>query len=118
VNRGLLVVSQDTQMQPVIEFDNNPFLKGLEHLETLYSAILNKQVLSISYQAFTSKEVIQYTIHPYYLKSFNQRWFLFGYNPETDNYPWNLAIDPIEGIETASKKYKVNNKIDCNEYFE
>ncbi len=105
-------------MPSIMEFDNNPFLKGLELLETLYSAILNKQVLSISYRAFTSKEVIQYTIHPYYLKSFNQRWFLFGYNPETDNYAWNLAIDRIEGIETANTKYKINNKIDWNEYFE
>jgi predicted DNA-binding transcriptional regulator YafY len=111
-------MEQSNSTAPIMEFDNNPYLKGLEHLETLYSAILNKQVLCISYQAFSSKEVIQYTIHPYYLKSFNQRWFLFGYNPETDNYAWNLAIDRIEGIQTADTKYKVNNKIDWNEYFE
>jgi hypothetical protein len=39
---------QSNNISPIMEFDNNPFLKGIEHLETLYSAILNKQLLSIS----------------------------------------------------------------------
>jgi len=111
-------MSQDTELPTFMEFDNNPFLKGLEHLETLYNAIFNKQVLHITYRTFDSPEAKIFTIHPYFLKSFNQRWFLFGYNPETDNYAWNLAIDRIEGIETANTKYKIINKIDWNEYFE
>jgi predicted DNA-binding transcriptional regulator YafY len=112
-------MQQRNNSSPIMEFDNNPYLKGLEHLEILYGAILNKQVLNIKYQAFNSKEPTQYIIHPYYLKSFNQRWFLFGYNPETDHFAWNLAIDRIEKIEISHHlHYKDNTTIEWKEYFD
>lgn len=101
-----------------MEFENNPYLKGIEHLETLYNAIFNKQVLKISYQTFDSKHATEYIIHPYFLKSYSQRWFLFGYNPEMNNLAWNLAIDRIEAIEETNIDYQENNAIDWGEYFE
>ncbi|MFN4915309.1 MAG: helix-turn-helix transcriptional regulator [Sphingomonadales bacterium] len=109
---------QNTQAKTFMEFDNNPFLRGVEHLETLYNAIFNKQALRIQYQTFDSPEPKTFIIHPYFLKSYNQRWFLFGYYPEADYPAWNMAIDRIKGIEEAKDKYIENTEIDWNEYFE
>jgi predicted DNA-binding transcriptional regulator YafY len=111
-------MSQKSNSQPFMEMDNNLFLKGLEFLEPLYTAINNKQPLLVSYQSFEKCEVQRFTIHPYYLKSFNQRWFLFGYNPETKNYAWNLALDRIQKIDELRKPYHENTEIDWAEYFD
>lgn len=109
---------QNTQAKTFMEFDNNPFLRGVEHLETLYNAIFNKQALRIQYQTFDSHEPKTFIIHPYFLKSYNHRWFLFGYYPKANNPAWNLAIDRIKGIEEAKDRYIENTDIDWNEYFE
>lgn len=68
----------------IIEFDNNQYLKGIDNLGTLHNAILYKKVLSIAYHPFESPSAFDVILHPYYLKQYNNRWFLFGYNPEKE----------------------------------
>jgi predicted DNA-binding transcriptional regulator YafY len=103
---------------PIMEFDNNQYLKGIEHIGSLYNAVFYKKVLSISYQPYEEETPFEIVIHPYYLKQYNNRWFLFGYNPEWDKYDWNLAIDRIVSIREIKGEYHQNNFIDWNEYFE
>ena len=102
----------------IIEFDNNQYLKGIEHLGPLHNAILYKKVLEISYQPFENETPYKLIIHPYFLKQYNNRWFLFGYNPEKEKYDWNLALDRILVITEIKGKYQKNNQIDWEEYFE
>jgi predicted DNA-binding transcriptional regulator YafY len=102
----------------IIEFDNNQYLKGIEHLGTLYNAIYYKKVLTIHYQPFENDTPFEVKLHPYFLKQYNNRWFLFGYNPEVDKYDWNLAIDRIASIKEVGTPYRENDKIDWQEYFE
>jgi predicted DNA-binding transcriptional regulator YafY len=103
---------------PIISFDANPFLKGIEHLSTLYQAIKNKTVLNILYQDFTAPEPYVGILHPYHLKQYNNRWFLFGRNEEKNSSTWNLAIDRIMDITESSEKYIPNTEIDWSEYFD
>lgn len=102
----------------IIEFDNNQYLKGIEHLGPLHNAILYKKVLEISYQPFESETPYKLIMHPYFLKQYNNRWFLFGYNPEKERHDWNLALDRILIITEIKGKYQKNNQIDWEEYFE
>lgn len=102
----------------IIEFDNNQYLKGIEHLGPLHNAIHYKKVLEISYQPYENETPFKLTIHPYFLKQYNNRWFLFGYNPEKEKYDWNLALDRILIITEIKGKYQKNNQIDWEEYFE
>ena len=64
----------------IIAFDDNPDLKGRHFLGELYQHILDKSVLNINYQPFNSENYSLLTIHPYYLKQYNKRWYLFGWN--------------------------------------
>ena len=102
----------------IIEFDSNIYLKGIEHLGVLYNAIYYKKVLAISYQPFENKEPFDLILHPYFLKQYNNRWFLFGYNPENGKYDWNLALDRIVSIREISDKYTLNDSLEWDEYFE
>lgn len=101
-----------------IEFDSNQYLKGIENLGILHSAIFYKKVLSISYQPFENETASDIILHPYYLKQYNNRWFLFGYNPINEKYDWNLALDRILSITEIKGRYQKNNKIDWSDYFE
>lgn len=101
----------------VIEFDQNSYLKGLELITPIYNAIIYKQVLSITYQSFKVNEKQNFTLHPYFLKQYNNRWFVFGLN-ETSDRIINLALDRIVKLKELKKKYKENRSIDFNEYFE
>lgn len=106
----------DEQSHPIISFEENEFLQGLEHLEPLYQHIINKHTLSIVYQGFKQVESSVYTIHPYHLKQYNNRWFLFGLNEELGQIQ-NLALDRIREISPLSLKAYREGTIDFDEYF-
>jgi predicted DNA-binding transcriptional regulator YafY len=108
----------DEVNEVIMEFESNEFVKGIEYISPIYNAILYKKVLNISYQPFELDSPYELTLHPYYLKQYNNRWFLFGYNPENEKYDWNLALDRIKEIKETSKKFIANTKIDWREYFE
>ena len=102
---------------PVIGYEKNPFLTGIENLSVLYNYIVNKQVLKISYQHFTQGEMV-HIMHPYYLKQYNNRWFLFGITEQNREVLTNLALDRIANIELADTPYIPNTSFDFEEYFE
>jgi predicted DNA-binding transcriptional regulator YafY len=100
-----------------VGFAHNPYLKGLNHFTDLFNAIQNKQALRLTYKAFTQLEERKCTFHPWYLKQYNNRWFLFGYNAAFQALS-NFALDRIVHIEADSASYVENESIDFDEYFE
>jgi predicted DNA-binding transcriptional regulator YafY len=101
----------------VIGFDQNIDLKGLHYLGEIFNAILYKRVFKIKYKSFTSNKFNDQIIHPYFLKQYNNRWFLFGQNPKINGLT-NLALDRIEEIKEVSKQYLENTEYIFDEYFE
>lgn len=102
--------------QKVISFDENIYLTGRGYIGKLYNAIVNQNVLNIKYHPFKQEEII-FEIHPYYLKQYNNRWFLFGLN-NGHNQITNLPLDRIDNIEQSKTKYIPNSEIDFEEFFE
>jgi len=72
------VYSEKTHQASIIHLDKNENLKGLEHLDLLYQAILKKIVLRITYQSFKARNASKIIFHPFILKEYNNRWFLVG----------------------------------------
>ncbi|MBP9922356.1 MAG: WYL domain-containing protein [Bacteroidia bacterium] len=102
----------------IMDFESNNYLKGIDFLGELYNAILYKKVLSVLYRPFENAEANEVIIHPYFLKQYSSRWFLFGYSPFNEKYNWNLAIDRIESIDEIRQSFHENTEIDWSEYFE
>ena len=103
--------------ETIVGFDQNPYLRGLTHFTTLYGAIINSHALDIEYQGFMDPEPKTICLHPWYLKQYNNRWFLFGYNQQYDSMS-NLALDRIQSISENSIEYNKNTDVDFEEYFE
>lgn len=87
----------------ILSFDENQYLTGREYIEDLYNAIINKQVIKVVYKPFSVEEEIVFELHPYYLKQYNNRWFLFGKNELFDCIT-NVALDRIHKIENSKAR--------------
>jgi predicted DNA-binding transcriptional regulator YafY len=98
-----------------ISFEQNRYMKGLRHLSNLINCIIKHQPIIIEYHPF-GKDIIKWTIHPYYLKQYNNRWYLLGYNSEFDDLSI-VALDRIEAINYADITFKRNLNYDFDAYF-
>ena len=110
-----LDLSEDKKL--MIDFGQNIDLIGLDFITPLYNAIKNKKVLSIAYKSFNDNEIKTYVLHPYFLKHYNNRWFLFGLNDELKKIQ-NIALDRIQSFEESSNLYQDNESIDFSHYFD
>ncbi len=73
--------------------------------------------LNITYQGFKQDDPSTFDFHPWYLKQYNDRWFLFGMQDGYDTLS-NLALDRIVEIENSAKPYLSNTDYDFDELFE
>jgi predicted DNA-binding transcriptional regulator YafY len=94
-------------IQSFVGFEQNPFLKGLSHFTGLFNAIKNEVTLKVIYQGYKQEKPMIVNLHPWYLKQYNNRWFLFGFN---DDYQLisNFALDRI--IEFNESKIKFQKR--------
>jgi predicted DNA-binding transcriptional regulator YafY len=99
----------------VISFEDNIDYSGHEFITPLFNAIVNKRVLKVNYRPF-GKDAQELNFHPYHLKQFNNRWFVFGLNQNLDAPAWNLALDRITSIIEIHDVY-IEDDTDWDFYF-
>lgn len=104
-------------LDSVVSFQHNPYLKGMDmYYKPIFDSIVNKRVIEIVYHPF-GKDARTIVVTPYFLKQYNNRWFLIGKHKGSE-YLSNFAIDRIEGFKETSKAYeRLSEEIDFKEYF-
>ena len=109
----------DGAAENVVFFEQNPYLKGLEHFSALFSATVTNQPLSIEYHPAFGK-VHTYEIHPYALKQHASRWYIIGLSvvDEAENRLRIFAIDRVERFEPIAVEFIPNHTIDFEDYFD
>lgn len=109
------VYSNSKKQPSIIHFEKNERLTGIHYLDVLYKAIQEKKVLSITYKSFKAESANVITFHPWWLKEYKNRWFLFGMKGDTI---LNLALDRIIAIEVDNKnQYKPSQISSIDDYF-
>ena len=98
-----------------MSFESNIDYSGYDKILPLFNAIENRRVLEISYHPF-NKGKYKLILHPYHLKQYNNRWFVFGFNDKYKVPTWNLALDRIEEIVETNNEY-LPTEIDWEEHF-
>ena len=106
-----------TSTTPLIGFDSNQDLKGIENFSFLYNAVQKCLPLEITYKDFRAEESSTYILHPYYLKQYNNRWFLFGLHQANEKADWNVAIDRIVSVKLSNDKFIENKNLNWQDYF-
>ncbi|TAF64695.1 MAG: WYL domain-containing protein [Cytophagales bacterium] len=103
--------------KPLIQFENNNLLKGIQLIQPLYEAILQQKTLLINYQSFKAHSAQQNICYPYLLKEYRNRWFLIGQKKAHQSLS-TFALDRIIGIEKlVSEPFLPYQGIDFEVYF-
>lgn len=111
------IYSQKTHQKPVIDFEKNENLKGIDYLDPLYQAIIKNTTLKLTYKSFKAREENEFIFYPYLLKEYRNRWFILGSKQhQTDII--NLALDRIHGIEESEIPFRRARDFDPATYFE
>ncbi|WP_027395330.1 helix-turn-helix transcriptional regulator [Aquimarina latercula] len=102
---------------PIIHLEKNDLLKGLEHIDRLYHAIQNKQVLKMVYKSFKARSESEILIHPQLLKEFNNRWFLLALGNK-GKLLTTFALDRIVSIHNSKEDILyIDQHIDGDVYY-
>jgi predicted DNA-binding transcriptional regulator YafY len=111
------IYTQKTQSAPVIEFEKNDNLKGLEFIEVIRKAIVAKKTMCITYQSFKARDASAICFSAYLLKEYRNRWFVLGIAHQRHQPLLNLALDRIQSITTHEDEYIENTTIDFATYY-
>lgn len=82
---------------PYVSFENNEAFAGNAHFATLLESISNRHPVIVRYKPYFQPDPEDWKTHPYYLKQFNSRWFLFAAVEGREGIQ-NLALDRIYSI--------------------
>jgi predicted DNA-binding transcriptional regulator YafY len=111
------IYSEQHQQAPVIDFEKNELLTGIEWLDVLYKAIIQQQTLLLRYQSFKARQASDIIFYPYLLKEYRNRWFVLGMKKEGKEII-TFALDRIQQIDpAASQKFMVPKNFDSSSYF-
>lgn len=83
--------------EPIVDFERNPNLRGLQFLNPLYDLTASRTVAQIEYKAFKATSPRTFFLSPQLLKEYNNRWFVFG-AVGPDCRLFSLALDRIISI--------------------
>ena len=83
--------------RPVIAFESNGLLRGLQNIAPLYEAVSARQCVRIKYKSFRSETAQEFLFSPWLLKEWHNRWFVFGKTKVSGGIT-NLALDRMISI--------------------
>ena len=110
------VHTEKTKQESVIQFETNEHLKGLEFIDALYQAILQRRTVRLTYQSFKARNPQCFDFHAQLLKEFRNRWFVLGFKGERQ-LPLLLALDRVVEVAESSVPYVANTSLNLQEYF-
>ena len=102
----------------LISYQSNRDYSGDSWVGKIYNQLIRKKIVVIEYKSFKDAKGKLRKIHPYHLKQYNNRWFLFGWE-ESENYTGitNLALDRIINISETIEDI-IPNDVDWADYFD
>lgn len=112
------IYAQKTHSTPVVDFEKNDNLKGLEWIEVIRKAIVAKKTMCITYQSFKARQASTFCFSGYLLKEYRNRWFVLGMRHDGNSGIMTLALDRIETIEEHEEDYRENKTLDLVTYYD
>ena len=100
----------------IVQFEHSTNIDGQKWVATLKEKIRTQSTIWSDYRPF-GEEAYKRIFSPYLLKEYNNRWFLIGYDYDSDMIR-NLGLDRILSIKDSLVEYKRDESFDSNTYLE
>lgn len=107
----LISDSQDLKRQ--ILFEKIP--SGQLFLAPIIEAMRDKVVLKMTYQSFSKSHPSTFTVKPYCVKVYRQRWYMLGKSEVSELRMYSL--DRIAELQPTEKHYRLPANFDAETYF-
>ena len=108
------MITAGHNMKDRILFEDIPH--GTEYLQTIIDAMQQSKELAIDYQPFYGHRA-SYTIQPYAMKTYHQRWYVLGYIKELDAIR-NIALDRLLEMAITAQSFELPKKFNAEKYYE
>jgi predicted DNA-binding transcriptional regulator YafY len=86
-----------------VEFENKAAIESIPNFKMVLDAIQQQLPITFNHNSFYHLKVEEYTLKPYFLKQYQNRWYVIG---ETKKGYRTFGIDRIENIIIGTKKFK------------
>lgn len=108
------MITAGHNMKGRILFEDIPH--GTEYLQTIIDAMQQSKELTIDYQPFYGHRA-SYTIQPYAMKTYRQRWYVLGYIKELDALR-NIALDRLLEMTITEQSFELPESFNAEKYYE
>lgn len=105
----------DGELRKHIDFEAMP--SGQHYLTTILEAIRDKVRLRVAHKGFCKEEATEFTIAPYCLKVFKQRWYVLAESKHDDGQLRIYGLDRFIKMERTNEKYAIPKKFNMYEHF-
>ncbi len=117
VERALTFSKVGDQLQEdlsrYIQFEEPVTVEGLQWIEPLVDAIQLNHVVEIVYTSIRGKKTKERALHPYLLKEYDDRWYVYGFDERSEEERI-FGLDRIQSLELNEQKdyryFKGNRK--------
>jgi predicted DNA-binding transcriptional regulator YafY len=107
----------DADLEQYVQFETAPSYRGGEYLPVLLDCIQNRKVVEFEYEKYTGSKSRKYTLYPYLLKEYRNRWYIIGMNPEKHDIA-TFGLDRITAPPVAlNKSYEISSAFNSDLYF-
>lgn len=109
------MLNESRDLRNRIQFERIP--GGREHLSVFINAMRDGTVMRMRYHNFSREEDSWLTIKPFFLKVYEQRWYVIG---QASTHPDGLrtyALDRIVALEPTEEKFSLPNGFSPDDYF-
>ena len=108
------MVSESQSLHQRILLEHVP--SGGERLRKVIKAMKENSQLHITYRRYSASASKDFTIDPYCMKLFRQRWYVLG--RLTNGYLSTFSLDRVEDIKQLDSKFIVPDDFDGAAYFQ
>jgi len=96
---------QDNKHLQYLSFQRLPSHSGSSYLNILLKAIQERQKVQIDYRPYYGASIRNFTVHPYLLKQFNLRWYIYCYVQERDDRRTLALDDRMLSLKVSGETY-------------
>lgn len=88
---------------------------GGKKLQLVIQAMKESRTIALTYHRYGKTEESHYTLSPYCVKLFRQRWYVLG--RLSNGYLSTFSFDRIKEVELADEKFKMPDDFDAADFF-